>query len=75
MSCKEYNAIKRKAVLDYLEKYPTTPSRTLARMLKRDFSELFKDIEDARGQIRSYRGVSGKRAREAIKFTKFFKDV
>ena len=70
-----YRTIKRKVVLEYLEKYQETPSLTLARILKRDHSALFKDVEEARTSIRIYRGQHGSNHREKVKVTKYYKDV
>lgn len=70
-----YYDLKRKAVLDLLEKFPDTGSRTIAKILKRDNPEIFRDIEDARGFIRRYRGQSGKYHREAVKLNQYFKHV
>ena len=69
----EYLDLKRNCVFEYLDKYPDTPSKTIARMLKRDYTELFEDIEDARGVVRRYRGAQGKKMREEIKLTKYYK--
>lgn len=68
-----YRDLKRNTVFGYLEKYPDTPNKTLARMLKRDYPDLFIDIEDARTIVRRYRGKSGKQAREDITITKYYK--
>ena len=67
-----YQSLRRNAVLDALAKFSEAPSKTIARMLKRDNPELFKDIEDARNLIRIYRGKSGKRLRERVKLTKYY---
>ena len=70
-----YRELKRKSILEYLEKFPETPSKTLARMLKRDHSALFKDVEEARSSIRIYRGQHGSKFREKVKLTKYYKDA
>jgi hypothetical protein len=72
---KPYFEIKRKAIFDILDKFPDTPSRTLAKILKRDNSELFKDIESARSSIRAYRGKNGKSQREGYRIIKYYQDV
>lgn len=71
----EYQQFKRKIVFDALEKFPDTPSKTLARMLYNDNPLLFADIEEARSFIRSYRGVAGKYKRRYTKVTKYYKDA
>lgn len=46
-------------VIEYLEKFTTTPSLTLARMIFRDHPLVFTSIDHARSVIRLYRGQSG----------------
>jgi hypothetical protein len=46
-------------VLDYLDKYPTAPKRTIAKLLRSDFPEHFSSIEQARSKIRYYTGDIG----------------
>lgn len=75
MAVTEYQKLKRKVVLEYLEKYKDLPSRTIARLLKRDHSELFSDLENARFMVRQYRGQSGDNHRKKVKFTKYYKDA
>jgi len=68
-----YTKIKRKILLDLLEKYPDTSTRGLSRMAVRDFPEFFKDAEEARANIRRYTGKSGKAMRERVKMRKYYK--
>lgn len=56
----------REKVLQLLEKFPETPSRTLARMLHRDWPLLFLDVEQARSVLRYYRGCIGKANRDRL---------
>lgn len=54
----------REVAEEYLTRFPSAGSLTLARMLCRDHSALFKDAEHARGIIRVARGASGKNVRK-----------
>ena len=49
-----------KIILEYLERFPNLPSRTLASKIYNENNELFKDIESVRFHIKYYRGKSGK---------------
>lgn len=53
--------IKGEIVQEYLEhpEWGQLPSLTLARLIYKDNAEVFKDVEDARGHIRYYRGQRG----------------
>jgi hypothetical protein len=64
--------LRRNTVLEYLEKYPDTSSRSLARMICRDNPGLFKDVEDARTRVRLYRGQLGNNLRSRTKIKKYF---
>lgn len=55
----------------YVDKFPETPTLTLARKMYKENVELFKDLEDARVKIRYHRGQAGNHAR---KFTKHKKE-
>lgn len=70
-----YHELKRKVTLEALERFPDTPSKTIARILKRDNPELFKDIEDARSKVRLYRGCHGKEHRLNVRFIKYYKNA
>lgn len=61
-------------VREYLEKFPNTPSRTLARMIYRDNVELFRDSESVRVIIRFYRGSCGDKHRNQITDRRFIKN-
>lgn len=53
-------------VKEVLRKYPQASSYSLARMLKRDYPEIFSTEEHARMKIRYYRGAMGVFNRERI---------
>ena len=54
--------------LEYINKFPDTPTMTLARKMVKDHPLLF-DVERARTRIRYYRGALGKSRREKMKKT------
>ena len=66
-----YRELRTKLVLGLLDKFPDTPSRTIARICYRDNPELFKDEDDVRRIIRYYRGASGVKNRQQLKNKKY----
>ena len=52
---------------DYAMKYPKTPSRALARMLRRDHPALFSNTDMACTRIRYYRARQGQAQRKHLK--------
>jgi hypothetical protein len=67
--------MKREITLSYLEKFKESPSRTIARMLNRDYPEFFQSIEQARTNVRIYKGVSGNKMRDEVRLTKYYKNA
>ncbi len=53
----------------YCKKFPFTSNLQLARMLRRDTPEVFKDIDSARNAVRYCRGVSGSANRNCVRST------
>lgn len=53
----------------YLEKYPKTESRQLARMLLKGEPELFHSFKQAYSRVRYYRGANGKKSRNDANIT------
>jgi hypothetical protein len=51
---------KGQITVDYLKKYPNTPTQTIAKLLMVDFPELFSNLEAARALVRTYRGEHGR---------------
>lgn len=49
----------RKLAEEYCQKYPDMPNLTLAKMLYKEHSLSFKDIEQARYKVRLVRGLAG----------------
>jgi len=60
----EENEIER-IICEYLELYPTIPSRTLARKLCEEYEMLFPNLENARRMVRSRRDATGRDKTEA----------
>lgn len=53
-----------KIVLDYLKKYPSTPSRSLAKLIEKDFPYLYKTSETYYTTLRRLRGEMGAASKE-----------
>jgi len=62
-------------ILDYLEKFPNAPSRTLAKKIYNENSAFFTDAENVYFRVRYYRGQSGSTNRDKLKNTKFQKEL
>jgi predicted phosphodiesterase len=62
-------------ILDYLEKFPNAPSRTLAKKIYNENSAFFTDAENVYFRVRYYRGQSGSTNRNKLKNTKFQKKL
>ena len=62
-------------ILDYLEKFPNAPSRTIAKKIYNENSAFFTDIENVYFRVRYYRGQSGSTNRDKLKNTKFQKEL
>lgn len=67
-----YHQLKRKILFEHLEKYPDAGSNTIARILNRDYPEIYHTIEYARTIIRTYRGKNGDLSRSTIKNKKYY---
>lgn len=62
-------------ILDYLEKFPNAPSRTLAKKIYNENSAFFTNAENVYIRVRYYRGQSGSTNRDKLKNTKFQKEL
>ncbi len=60
-----------KITMEYLRKYPTKPSLTLAKIIYKENSKHFTNIDSVRTSIRQYRGKLGKKG---VKSTNEFKN-
>jgi len=61
--------IASEIALEYCKKFPETPNRQLARMLKKEFPELYVDEENVRNYIRYHRGAAGEYKKKMSKTT------
>jgi predicted phosphodiesterase len=64
------NTLKGNLIKEILIKYPKHPTKTLADILYKENPLIFKDAEEARHNIRYYRGESGQKLRESSTFYK-----
>ena len=62
-------------ILDYLEKFPNAPSRTIAKKIYNENSAFFRDAENVYFRVRYYRGQTGNTNRNKLKNTKFQKEL
>jgi len=60
-------------VIKELDKFPNTPTRTLARKIYKENPEVFTNVETVRTAIRYYRGSNGDSHRQIISTKKYFK--
>jgi len=61
-------------VLEYLDKFPNTPSLTLAKVIYKENKELYRDVEHVRSIVRHYRGANGHKSRESLLNRKHLKE-
>jgi predicted phosphodiesterase len=59
---------------EYLNKYPATPTLTLAKLMYKKHPAVFTSIHAARMRLNYYRGQNGRHSREKIATTQFFKE-
>jgi len=62
-------------ILDYLEKFPNAPSRTISKKIYNENSAFFDNYETIYGRVRYYRGQSGSHSRNKLKNNKFQKEL
>jgi len=55
---------KKGLVIEYVRKYPETPSLTLAKLIYRENSKMFNSVESVRLIVREIRGQKGNRDRK-----------
>lgn len=66
--------VQGKLTIDLLDRFPNTPTLTLAKRLCKDNPEVFLSVESARSCIRYYRGQHGDKNRRWIATKKYLKD-
>ena len=52
-------SITGNVAIDYLKRYPSAPTKTIARVMLKENPTVFSDIEHARTTLRHYRGAKG----------------
>jgi predicted phosphodiesterase len=62
-------------ILEYLRKFPNSPSKTLARKIYAENTGYFTNLEVVYGRVRYYRGQSGKRSRKHKQNLEFIQDL
>jgi hypothetical protein len=65
--CSPYFQLRRKIIIDVMNRFPDFGSRTLANKVFNETPEYFNDVEHVREMIRYYRGASGKKNLMALK--------
>ena len=72
----KYNAKENtKIVLEYLEKFPNSPSKAIARKIYEETQGFFNSLESVYLRVRYYRGQVGKKLRESLATKDFQKDL
>ena len=69
------NEVGKKLIIEALEKFPESPSLTLARKLFKEHPIVWSNVDSCRTTIRSMRGASGTYAREHKTNKKFFREL
>lgn len=64
---------KQKLVLDYLTRFPDTPSLSLARKIYNENIEVFPTLEAVRTRVRYYKGATGKANKKRVSRKDHFK--
>ena len=64
--------MKAEIIKKFLQKFPNTPSLSLARTIYAEYKHIFSDVESVRGAIRYYRGAHGNKKRKYVIGKQFF---
>jgi len=77
MTEKSHNSFKSntKIILEYLEKFPNSPSKTLARKIYSENEAYFDKFENVYTRLRYYRGQVGSSHRKNLKHKEFQKEL
>lgn len=65
--------LRSKVLFEVFEKYPDLPTRTIARLLHKQYPELFPSLEIARNSVNYYRGTHGDKHRKILSNKKYVK--
>ena len=63
-----------KIILDYIERFPNAPARTLSRKIFEENKSFFDSFEKIYGRVRYYLGVNGNENRDVIKTNRFVRE-
>lgn len=63
-----------KIILDYIERFPNAPARTLSRKIFEENKNFFDSFEKIYGSVRYYLGVNGNQNRDVIKTKEFIRE-
>lgn len=66
--------LRGEIVKDYLSRFPNAATRTLALLIYKENSEVYKDSESVRTLLRMYRGAAGERALKKLTDKTFVKE-
>lgn len=69
------NLVITETIQKYLEKFPKSPSKTLARKIYNENKELFMNEESVYLRVRYKRGAAGSKSRKSLKDKTFVKDT
>lgn len=69
-----YHLKRREILFSVFDKFPDLSVRGTALILFTRYPEYFKDLEDARGLVRAYRGVRGEKNRQMYKIKKYYRN-
>ena len=77
MTEKSHNSFKSntKIILEYLEKFPNSPTKTLARKIYQENQAFFETFDIVYDRIRYYRGQSGNKSRKKMANRKFQQEL
>jgi len=64
-----------KIVLEHLEKFPNSPSKTLARKIYEENTAFFDNFDAVYDRVRYYRGQTGNNARKRLANKKFTQEL
>lgn len=69
------NEIRNTIICNHLAKFPDVGSRTIARIIFRDYKEYFNTEEDIRYMIRYRRGATGSGRLKELKDKRYVKQI
>jgi len=64
-----------KIILEYLEKFPNSPSKTISRKIYDENAGFFTNLEQVYVRVRYYRGQMGSNNRKALRTKEFQQEL